>query len=511
MARLWTSGYELGTLTANLEWTTGNSVSGGCAIAIESTIVKSGTYSGKYTNTGVSGVGRSEMQFISTAAAGPWYARMYFRTASIPSSGSVAIIGFINIGGANYGSAIYLSTTGALRCSIGGNLIGTTAAGAIVANTWYRIELYEYYNSPDMIIQARLDGVEFANTPSATIGTAATVVSGLTVGNLSSITGYEYYIDDIAINDGTGSVQNSWCGEGKVIHLRPNAAGDVNTFATTTGGTAGLANNFTRVNEVIPDTGTTVNQASALNQEDMFESSNSGIGASDAVTLVQIGGSYADQSAGTDAVSALRLQLKKISGGTVLQSANLIPNSTTIATNSPSPRIYKLTAYTDPDGAAWTQTTLDTMQIGYKETAFNARHIRVSTLWALIEYIPATGGSFTLSTDLIDYTFGAPGSTTLVMQDAFHTHLADNIDLVQDYQLVVNDASHTHTVDNAPITSRQTLGVLDALHAHLADNIALTGKHGIQVQETLHGHTVDNVAVTERTASNATTFFPFFG
>jgi hypothetical protein len=71
----------------------------------------------------------------------------------------------------------------------------------------------------------------------------------------------------------------------------------------------------------------------------------------------------------------------KTTAGTKTQSAALIPNSVTWATNAVTfPFNPPLTTYADPDSATWTQATLDTMQIGYKLTATNTRTIAISNI-----------------------------------------------------------------------------------------------------------------------------------
>ena len=71
-----------------------------------------------------------------------------------------------------------------------------------------------------------------------------------------------------------------------------------------------------------------------------------------------------------------------------------MPNSTTWKTNATTTTLgYPITAYTDPDGAAWTNTTLDSMQIGYKLTTAPGtagRRIDVTTIWAYVDYTPGT-------------------------------------------------------------------------------------------------------------------------
>lgn len=53
--------------------------------------------------------------------------------------------------------------------------------------------------------------------------------------------------------------------------------------------------------------------------------------------------------------------------------------------------------YTDPDGDDWEQETLDTMQIGYALTAINVQTIAISNIYAMVDYTPNAGSSFSKS------------------------------------------------------------------------------------------------------------------
>lgn len=104
--------------------------------------------------------------------------------------------------------------------------------------------------------------------------------------------------------------------------------------------------------------------------------------------MVQVGWRYRRSATGTG--PSVKLEIMKTSGGTKSQSAGIIPNSTTWKTNqNATPWTYPLTLYFDPDGAAWTQSTLDTLQAGILNTQTTTPRCDVSDVWALVEYVPA--------------------------------------------------------------------------------------------------------------------------
>jgi hypothetical protein len=109
------------------------------------------------------------------------------------------------------------------------------------------------------------------------------------------------------------------------------------------------------------------------------------------------------------------------------------------------------------------------------------------------------------------------GAATLVIQDATHSHAADNVVLTQVHNLTVADALHAHTADNVALiinlaiqdalhghtadnvvlTQVHILAIADALHAHFGDNLVLTQVHNLAIQEALHAHAGDNLALTQ--------------
>lgn len=91
------------------------------------------------------------------------------------------------------------------------------------------------------------------------------------------------------------------------------------------------------------------------------------------------------------------------------------------------------------------------------------------------------------------------GDTTLIVQDASHSHSVDNVVLTQVHNITVADSAHSHTVDGVVVTQLHNLTVADCLHGHLADNIILTQLHNIVVADALHSHLAESPILTEDT------------
>jgi hypothetical protein len=385
MARIFSSGFELNSITANMEWDAATGVT------ISSSTVRSGGYSGRVSSL-VSGTNqRFRTQFKTSGSNGPFYFRFYFRVATLPTAANrIFALSSNSTAGTAVDAYITLDNTGALTLFDDAGQIGT-ASVALSTGVWYRIEvLFDRTQSAgSRILRARIDGTEFA------VGTAQTFTTSIfhlfLGGNLNSeaqTTG-DWFFDDVAINDTTGTSQLTYPGAGSIIHLYPNATGDSNGFLTQVGGTVGAANNYTRVNETTPNDATSYNASTLLSAEDLLNVTNSGLGATDIIALVAVGVRMTDL-VGADATAAFKVEAEKVTGGTKSQSAAIIPNSTTWKTNATTaPLLHPLIMYKDPDGSSWTQATIDTMQIGYIQTATNVQSIAVSDVWALVESNPA--------------------------------------------------------------------------------------------------------------------------
>lgn len=385
MARLWSSGFELQSAVAGVEWT---AITSG---TIDTTTKRSGAACGK-NDGGVAPTGGFEFDFAAAAGNGPYFFRACFRLSSLPGAGRTSIMMLASTGGFNGTTLIFVDVdnTGKLWLSDINGDIGGTAAGAITTGVYYRIELKVDRTpaSGSHVVEAKLDGTVYATSNTRTLA-AGVMALNVGTGFQNGASGAVIFIDDVAINDSTGAAQNGYPGDGKIVHLHPDSAGDNAAWAAGVGGTA----NWNRVSEVTPDDATTYNQVTvAGNQIDDHNcgfASNAGIGANDTITLVQVG--IRGGANGTSTPRDVTARIKSQAAGTVLAGSVLSLSVNGWATNGiTAPKKYSLTSYTDPQaGGAWTSALLDAMQIGYQKNTSNANATRVSTVWALVEYVPA--------------------------------------------------------------------------------------------------------------------------
>lgn len=372
MARLFSSGFELNSITAGVEW---NAVTG-AGQTIDATIKRSGDYSYKVVSL------NGESRFIDNdVTSGDIISRIWLYIDTTGDA-TVAILQHVN---STERATVALHSDRTLTLHEGNKdatQIGS-ASSALSEDTWYCIELLSDEGAATEIA-ARLNGSVFASGTTTVVQT----INEVRVGIMDWATGYTLYFDDVAINDTTGTVQNSYPGiTGKIVHMNPNAAGDNN---------GAVSGDYTSVDEVTPDDGTSIavlDVANDILDVNCEASSAAGIGSSDTITLVQVG--Y--RAAGVNAnPRSGKVRIKSASGATVAESATNAVSSAAYETNAPTPFTYKLTSYTDPTtGIAWTPTgtnSLDNMQIGY-EVIDAAPDTNLSTLWAVVEYVPAVAGS----------------------------------------------------------------------------------------------------------------------
>jgi hypothetical protein len=382
MARLWTSGFELQSATAGIEFAKAGLNGGG----ISTSTFRSGAASMQINvSASFSWFGQVIKSSSSSTEA---FCRVYVNFTTFPGATTEVVSAFDSVAVA-VRAAICVTSAGVVQLLTngpGGTQIGSNGP-TLLTGQWYCLEMDVSGGSGTATLNGRVDGVQFAGSATATVNN----FDSFYLGNPLTSATMNLFYDDWAINDTSGASQTSYPGPGKVISLLPNAAGDVNTFATQTGGTAGSSNNFTRVDEVTPDDATSFNGSSTLNQEDLFKCGASGLSPLDTVKVVQIGFRFRNSTA--DATAAIKAEVEKTGSGTITQSSAIIPNSTTWKTNGTTTAFgYAITLYNDPDGNPWVQSTLNTMQIGYKLTTgpgTSGRRIDVTKVWATIDYDPA--------------------------------------------------------------------------------------------------------------------------
>ncbi len=391
--RIWSTGFELQSATAGMEATSFSS-----APTIDTTIKRSGEAS---LNC-LTGNPRYMLHDLGVA----WkeiYARVcyYFDAFNYSNYDRQAILWLTTAGGAG-ALILTLNHDGAVNIENGdtGAILATTEK--LVNNRWYEFELhYKYVDGTNDVWALKLEGQTLASGTTA-FGARDSIryISAGMISGSGVFYGQALHVDDIAVN------YDDWPGDGHIVHMQPNAAGDFNNA---------VSGDYTSVDEITPNDATDIavlDDNNDILDVNLESSSNAGIPSTASIRLVSVGTRLAGAAAGTP---THQTRVKSQASGTVKDSGTLSTTNTAYKTNAPVGSgtygdiiLYYLTSYLDPQaGGVWTTSLLDSAQIGVK--AINATpDINLSTLWLLVEYYEPYLKTFTVD-GVIAYPYKKKG------------------------------------------------------------------------------------------------------
>jgi len=250
MARLLTEGFEMQDFvgwTGNSTIDTSTKRSG-----LASVLIPSGNTGSYFMNAGIPSVSevycRVGVNCPDPGLYSDGWNGLYIKFRN--NTTTVGYIGAFLIGGIR----IYSTNTG--TTFVAG---GTTS---LSYNTWYSIEIHIAIGNSG-IIEVKLDGCPEVSWSGDTQPGANSTFNNLWIG----VNGYDDgYIDDIAINDTTGGVDNSWCGNGYIVGTFPTET----ISHQLTGSDADTTDNHLLVDEVPSDSDTTYVEGSVVDEEDLY-------------------------------------------------------------------------------------------------------------------------------------------------------------------------------------------------------------------------------------------------
>lgn len=374
-------GNELNSVTAAEEYT---SIAAGM---IDGTSQIDGTYS-LITDALVSGTPKQARFQFAASAGNVFYSSFLFKPSTLPTADNAFFV--LNDANSVASPIVYLTigSSGEVKLFDEDGQIGSASSNLATGTTYFLQVAFDRSGSAGShVVRGYIDGVEFAGSSTRSI--SAGIFTATWGGNLLSeaqTTGV-WYVDSQVVNDNGGSF-STLPSAYRMGVLRPSAAGDSNQWNDTSNA-AGTGNNYQLVDETNPNDATDFVQSGTANDVDLYNVSNSGINSYDTVAFAAVAVRYRNNTA--DATTAFRVIAEKTASGTKSESSDIVPNSTAWQSNSNNqPRVAPLIMYTDPDGAAWTQTTLDSMQIGVKLTVANVNRVQVTALWTYFVYSVGT-------------------------------------------------------------------------------------------------------------------------
>lgn len=233
-----------------------------------------------------------------------------------------------------------------------------TGLTTLLGGNWYLLELhYKLPSTPggsdgrlDLKIEGTSEGSWVGNT--APLGSTA-ITRVYWWGNGQGLQWNNY--DDLAINDNSGASDNSWCGDGYVLALRPNAQGASNQWLRNDTNLA-AANNYDRVSEVPPDNATSYVYSQTVGNKDFYNVPDlAGLLPADAIRRLWVSAYASEAVAGGDA-----FQVGLYINSTEYWSTNQVLTTLWQAFQGP---VYN----TNPNtAAAWTQADVNALQVGIK-------------------------------------------------------------------------------------------------------------------------------------------------
>jgi hypothetical protein len=321
MARVFTDGAETGDL---LFWTTVN----GTTVITTAAYVRSGTYC--YASGG------APIKNLPTTLS-----EFYFRFGWRTNSTNCTPVSFNSTAGGVQASLAYASSK--FSAKVGTTVVYTSADSFDAVNNIMLVEVHFKMADVGGVFQVKIDGNLVIDFSGDTKTSTYTTIDSFTFAGAA----HTEWFDDFALNDTSGATDNSWCGDGRVVALTVNGAGDVTQLTPST-----AVANYTCVDE-IPVSATDYVESSTIGQYDLYNLTTVDL-TGKTVRRVWVEGRSSD----TVAVGGL-CDLGIKTGGAEDWSSD-ISLLTSVG------RIVGKDYPTKPGGGAWAQADIDALQAGFK-------------------------------------------------------------------------------------------------------------------------------------------------
>lgn len=174
--------------------------------------------------------------------------------------------------GVTEGINLRMKTDGEIEVYRANTLLGTTTGASVGLNAWSYLEVKVLSNDTTGTVEVRING----DTKLSLTGIDTKVGSNAyhDAVRFLGITAIGHSIDDVYILDGSGSANNNFLGDQRVVAIFPNAEGTTNDFTPSTG-----TDNSALVDEVAPNDDTDYVESSTVGHKDLYAYGNiSGLG-----------------------------------------------------------------------------------------------------------------------------------------------------------------------------------------------------------------------------------------
>ena len=231
----------------------------------------------------------------------------------------------------------------------GNTLVATTSGLGLTANTWRYLEMKVYCDDTNGTYEVKLDGTTILS------GTGDTKYSS-TFDYYASVgfrlaNGIQRYIDDLYVCDGSGTDNNDFLGDCKVLTMVPTSDASGN-WTSSSGGSL-----YADVDEAVLDFDTSYISSNTAGEQAVFGYGGVNIG-SDTIAGVMV--TTCAKQTGNNAVGVKHLT-QNGSGGTIHSESSIpVSNDDYIC--------FTEVFESDSDGVGWNQSTINTARFGVEAT-----------------------------------------------------------------------------------------------------------------------------------------------
>jgi len=331
MTRIVTDGAEMGDLTI---------FNGGFTASVTNTTSNPSSGSRCYRFVNPSGT-------ISVPSNSEYFVRTRIRPDSIGVNNLQVLIwrnGTTTLGN------IIVNTANNMVVTVTGSS-GSSAVAGVPSAQYSLFETHVKIANTGGVIECAIDGVPIFGFTGDTQPASLTTIDNFQWGAAGTI---PFYMDDIAINDTAGLNDNTWCGDGRVLLMTPDADGD--TIELTRGGTDSGAN-WSQVDEIPPNNDTDYVYSTGSGQYDLYQFTSGSLIVPADSTIARV---WVEARSRETAADGDSIQLGIKSGGTENWSSDI---AVTTAYN----RYVGTDMLVNPVSATtWTISDLDALQAGVK-------------------------------------------------------------------------------------------------------------------------------------------------
>jgi hypothetical protein len=318
----------------------------------------SGVMSRKYTTNLDGTYGISTGRFGGYCFYMTWDSGVYIQTPALTTDATIVVglaikfpeyynynYQFLSLlDGATWGVNFWITPVGEIEIYRGGTLLGTTNGANIRQTKWYYIEIKVKCDDSTGTYEVRVGGV----TVGSGSGLDTKAGSNAYHDRVRIVCGarnHTYY-DDFYVCDTSGSLNNDFLGNVKVVTMRPDSAGDTTEFTPSAG------SNYACVDEAVANDDTDYVSDATTDHKDLYN-----YGAS---TLNSIKGVVVCTDCRQSDATAFSLKTPCKSGATENDDSAQSIGTTSYVTKQ---RVLE----TDPNtSTTWTLTDLNAAQFGVK-------------------------------------------------------------------------------------------------------------------------------------------------